>query len=363
MKNGILYKLMSLLWALVLSASISMAQTYTKTVKQEKTIMVKMEVSDDGKTTQVDTIIMMNPADLKEIEKIVELELKENGNQIKVITSMADDKVFAMEKEMEFEWEQKEAAAEAALKTIENELKNLKLDVETMQRMNEALEVLHQSTEKKVIKKIVIDSDHLNLGNDSMMVKVFVDSDMHGDSAKRMIWVETTVDDAGNHNITTREGKDGEKTIIMVDSAGSVNGRNMVFVDGGQPLNNHKVVMMHAGNKGNMQMQMLLPADKSDLEKAIAAGLELKPENKFSKLEMDIKIQGDEEPVMYLSTDQSGKMKATYLSADFGKIETIKLDENNGKHLLPLKKDELKAKNAKFILLEQNKKTELLKIE
>lgn len=322
-----------------------------------------MEVSDDGKTTKVDTIVIMSPGSADEIEKIVELELEENGNQIKVITTITDDKVLAMEKELEFNWEQKEAAVEAALETIENELKNLKLDVQTQQKMNEALEVLHQSTEKKVIKKIVIDSEHMNLGNDSMMVKVYVDSDMPADSTKKMIWVETTVDDSGNHNITAWEDRDGEKTIIIQDSSMSVNGKKMVFVDGGQAIKHKKVIMMEAVSDSPSNMLMLLPADKAEIEMANAAGLELKSDNKFANLEMDITIKGDEEPVMRLSTRESGKMKATYFNSDFGKIESVKLEEVDGKHLLPLKKDEIKSKKVRFILLEQNKKTELLKVE
>lgn len=400
MKNGNLYKMIAVLWALVVLSAFTFAQEADKKVEKKKTIMVKMEIDDAGETTTVDTIIMFDhDMDMEKILKDVrdaafidEARMKEI--EVEVITGLED-----AHKMMKFELSQSQEDLQKAFEDLQKELSELKIDEEAQKRIDEAMKKLEEvdwNAHGESLKNALMEAHHgVFFGDEGETHEIIIEGDDTTHVISKVMWVDKDCKEPSNQNVNVWVTDDGEKKVIVktkVDgnsdenvyffnkedasdgkkliiksSADSDSDQDFVFItkDGKKIEGDQKVIIMEMEGDDDMKMNMTMikSADDDDIKKAQEAGLGINADNQLEINGIDIKIDTEKGAVLSFESDESGKMKMTSYDENFKKVKQFKSEENEGKHLFNLSFDEFKNQQTKYYLLEQNKKFELLRVK
>lgn len=377
MKNGNLYKWMATLIALVFISAIGFSQTDKKVEKKEKTYQVK--IKDDGKSTEVDTIIIVKSGvdvDIEAIMKEIEVEMDINQKQLKEIHVQLQAEMDEIHDVMKFELQEVSDEVEKALETLQKELEHLDIEAEVKAKIDAAMKTLEESNVKSEthIEKIIMSGHPVFVSEDGHM-EVIVDGEGHTEA--KVLWLEKDgdhgeqevnvwIDEDGNvnkigeHDVNVWVDDDEQKVIIKKYKTASDEDIALY----GDVDKAHKMVMIK-NVEGDMDRDMFMvhPASDKDFEKALAAGLPLAKDQRMKDIDLNINIDGDNDPVFSFKTKEKGKMKVTYYTADFIKGNTVKLKEENGLHQFPLNKEELKQENVHYMMIEQNGKADLMKLK
>lgn len=385
MKNGNLYKIAAFMLALVFISAVGFAQEETKKEKKEKNYKIKMNI--DGKNTVIDTIIIMNAdsdVDMDAIMKEIEVQMEVSSEHMKEIHVELKAEMDEMHDMILIELKEVNEEVEKALETLQIELENLEIEAEVREKLNEALKTLEEADLRNVahVEKIIMTDHKPMFVSEDGLVEVIVEGE--GDTEAKVFWIEKdgehgehgdhevnvwidedgNVSEGGEHEVNVWVDDNGEKKVIIKKS-GTVKGENLVFYGDDTDVKHPKMVIIEKSERDghmNMDMVMVQSASDEDFEKAIAAGLPVKEEQRFEDIDLNISVDGDQDPVIGFKTKESGKMKVTYYDEDFGKLKSMKLKENEGMHTFPMDQDELKEMKVKYILIEQNGKSDLMKL-
>lgn len=378
MKNGIIYKVMATLLAVVLISSISFGQSKKKEVKKEKTIMITMEIDEDGNTTTIDSIVMNGSdhdfdfdvdVDIEEIMLDVKHALSESHESLKemkieIIADIKDgENVFCKELS-----EQKEEAKQA-LKDLQKELKSLEIEDEARERIQIAMDKLKEVDWKEHainMNHFIFDEKDHHFGDGEHETIEFIIKD--GDTTEvktKVLWVGDEHDGHGHHDKNVWVTDEGDKKIIIKTTGEGDHDENVFFIheDDGHHNKAKNVKIMKFTGDSDMHMLMLKTAGEKDLEKAKEAGLDIDDDNRLDISNINVELE-NEEAFIKLRTEEEGKMKVQFLDKNFKKVKQVKAKEEHGAHQFPLNLKELKNKEhkAKYLLIEQNKKKELMKL-
>lgn len=382
MKNGNLYRLMATLMALIFLSAIGFAQTEKKVEKKELTYKIK--VKEDGTNAVVDTIIIVQSGDDVDIDallKEIEVEMEINADQMKEIHVQIEAEMDELHDVMKFELQEINEEVEKALETLQQEIEGLDIEAEVRLKMEEAMKILEESELRNVahVEKIIM-SGHPVFVSEDGNVEVIVEGE--GNTEARVMWIEKDgehgehevnvwIDEDGNvskngeHEVNVWVDDDGEKKVI-IKKYKTHSDENIVFYGDGHDASHNKMVMIKNVDGDmdvDMDMFMVHPASDKDFEKALAAGLPVAEEQRFEDIDLNINIDGDNEPIFGFKTGEEGKMKVTYYDENFVKGKTIKLKEENAIYIFPLNKEELKESKAYYMLMEQNGKADLMKLK
>lgn len=356
MKNGNLYQLAALLMTLVLLSAISFAQSDKKEIKKKKTMMITMTVDEDGETTKIDTIVFGMPdVDIDEIMKDIDIQMDINEDRLKEIHMKVDAEMEEFGKTFEFEMEDHSKELEKAMEELKNELKNLDMEEAVQERIQKAMIKLEEAGKlsRTHMNRFIIDEDHpVFFGNDGKY-EVIVDEDGENVETK-VIWLEKDghADKNKAKEIKVWVDSVGEEKVI-VKSDGAVSGD--FFINGDDEEN---III----DLENADMAMFSSAKDKDIDKAIAAGLPVDKDNMMEEMNVFIEVKDGEAPIIKLNTVSKGKMKATAYDDNFKKIKKLKLTKEDDKSVLNLDTDFLKDSEVKYIFLEQDGKTDLMRI-
>lgn len=368
MIKGNLYKLSAILMALVFFGTTSFAQTKVKEDKKEQKYVIKVAVDEDGENTVIDTIIIMRPdvdVDFESIMKDIEVEMEFTKDQMREIHINMTEEISEMNKVIKMELSEVNEEVEKAFKNLQKELEGLEIEAEVRQRIDEAMKTLEESDLRDIAvmnkHMIFIDDEHHNVefiidGNDTTevhtsMVWIGDDEDIeHHQDTDVNVWVE----DDGEHKVIIKKSSKGKSGNVMFysDEDGHKHGNNTFIVE-----------TIIDGEGSHADILMIQPASEKDFDKAIDAGLPLGENQRLEEMDINVNIDGDKNPVIGFKSTEDGKMKATYYDENFEKIKTVKLKEKDGLYEFDLNKDDLKDSNAKYLLIEQNKKADLMKLK
>ncbi|NPD45346.1 MULTISPECIES: hypothetical protein [unclassified Lentimicrobium] len=373
MKNGNLYKFSALIMALVFFATTSFAQTKVKEEKKEQKYVIKVAVDEDGEHTEVDTIIIMRPdidVDIESIMKDIEVEMELTKDQMREIHINMTEEMSEMSKVIKMELKEANEEVEKALESLQKELEGLDIEAEVRQRIDEALKTLEESDLRNVAhkNKIFIGDEHSMFMHEDSNVEYIIDGNDTTEVHTSMIWIGDEEDMEHHHDsdVNVWVEEDGEHKVIIKKSSKGKSGNVMFY--SGEDGHNHgeKTFVVETiidGEGSYSDMIMIQAASEKDFDKAVDAGLPVNENQRLEEMDINVNIDGDSNPVIGFKTNEEGKMKVTYYDENFEKIKSMKLKENNGMHEFDLNKDELKGSNAKYLLIEQNKKYDLLRLK
>jgi hypothetical protein len=329
MKKGNLYKVMAIMLALVFISAMSFAQSDKKELKKSKSMIINVEVDDDGNTT-IDTIVM-DKHDMDHMIVNVEEIIGENNENLKEITVEIIGNMEEGHDVFMMNLSKKQKELEEAFENLQKELEALDIEKEAQARIDQAMETLEG-----------------------------IDWNAH------VVSLENALEDA--HHVVCGKGDSESITVFIEDGDTTEVHTKMVFVgddDGESNGDVERIIMMNAGDKpsGDMHMLMLSTAGEKDIIKANEAGLKIDSDKRLSINKVNVEIENDD-AVIGLKTDESGKMKVTVLDDRFRKLEQIKTEEDDGIYEFPINiKEMMKGDSkAKYLLIEQNKKKELMKL-
>ncbi len=352
MKKGNLYNLSAILMAFIFLSTTGFAQDKVKEEKKEQKYVIKVAVDEDGENTEIDTIIIIRPdidVDIESIMKDIEVEMELTKENMREIHINMTEEMGEIQKVIKMELKEANEEVEKAFENLQKELEDLEIETETRKRIDEALKVLEEADirDVAVMNKFFVDEhssfihedgrvEYIIDGNDTTEIHtstIFIGEgdhmDHHHDSDVN-VWVE----DDGEHKVIIKKTSQGNDEDIFFHSEGS-----------------------------HTDMIMIRPASEKEFDKAIDAGLPVNEKQRLEEIDINVNIDGDKNPVIGFKSNEDGKMRATYYNENFEKIKSVKLKENDGMHEFDLNKDDLKDSNAKYLLIEQNKKADLMKLK
>lgn len=374
MKNGIIYKVMATLLAVVLISSISFGQSKKKEIKKEKRIMITMEIDEDGNTTTIDSIVMYDSdhdfdidVDVDEIMLEVKHALSESHESLKemkieIIADMKDGEgIFCKELS-----EQKKEVKQA-LKDLQKELKSLEIEDEARERIQVAMDKLKEVDWKERainMNHFIFDENERHFGDEEYETIEFIIED--GDTTEvktKVLWVGDEHDGHGHHDKNVWVTNEGNKKIIIKTTGDGEHDENVFFIHEDDDHHNKakNVKVMKFSGDSDVHMLMLKSASEKDIEKAQAAGLDIDEDNRLEINNINVEID-DNDAIIKLKSEEDGKMKVQFLDENFKKIKQVKTKEEHGTHQFPLNLKGMKSDGAKYLLIEQNKKKELMKL-
>ncbi len=379
MKNGNLYKVMAMMMALVFISAIGFAQSGKKELKKEhkkeQTMMIQIEIDDDGNTTSIDTIIVYNhdmEVEMQEIIVEVNKVLSENHEKLKeikvdVLAEMEEGHGVYM-----IELSEKKEEMEKAFKDLQKELEGLEIEKEARERIEQAMETLESvdwESHAVSLESALISAHHKSFGaGEHETINVIIEDGDTTEVHTKVIVMDGKGKMPSDQEMNVWVTDDGEKKIIIKTVGDGGTEGKVIFIndeDMHHKSGSKKVMMVKAGGDmgENSHLFLMQTADEKDIEKAQAAGLKITAENKLDITNVNVEIENDETEIA-LKTDETGEMKVSLLDADFKKIKQIKAEEDDGMYKFPLDMKEMTKgdSKAKYMLIEQNKKLELMKL-
>lgn len=359
MKNGNLYKLAALLMTLVLMSAMSFAQEAEKKIKKEKTYMIKMEINEDGETSSVDTIVIMKPdVDMEVIMKEIKSNIDIDHEKMREIHVEVMKEMEEAGKTIQFEFKEKSKELEKAMEELKAELKNLEMSEEVQQRINEAMQKLEEHAEKghPHMERFIIDEHHPVFITEEGKYEVIVNDDGKNVETK-VIWVGED-DEMGEEkkvNVWYDSHKGESKVIIKSD--GSDENEYVFFTD--EDLGEGGKLMMVESMGGASFMS---PSKEEDIEKAIAAGLAIDKDQMLEKINISIEIDDNKDTKFTIGTEGKGKLKASLYDGNFKLIKKLKVKKEDKGNAFQLDLKDIKDSNASYIFLEQDGKTDLMRV-
>lgn len=373
MKKGNLYKFSALLMALIFFVATSFAQTKVKEEKKEQKYVIKVAVDEDGEHTEVDTIIIMRPdvdVDIESIMKDIEIEMELTKDQMKEIHINMTEEMSEMSKVIKMELREANEEVEKAFENLQKELEGLELEEEVRQRIDEAMKTLEESDLRNVahMEKIFIGDEHPMFIHEDGNVEYIIEGNDTTEIHTSMVWVgeDEHMEHHHDSDVNVWVEDDGEHKVIIKKSSKGKSG-NVIF-HSSEDAHKHgdKTFVIETiidSDASHADMLMIQTASEKDFNKAIAAGLPLGDNERLEEMDINVNIDGDNNPVIGFRTNEEGKMKVTYYDGNFEKIKSVKLKENDGMYEFDLNKDDLKDSNAKYLLIEQNKKADLMRLK
>lgn len=327
-------------------------------------MMITMTVDDNGETTKVDTIVFESPdIDFEEIMKDIEVEMNINEEKMKEIHMDIEAELSDLAHSFKFEFEDQKEELKEAMEELKNELKNLEVDQEVEERLQKAMEKLEEAGKysRAHVERFIIDDAHPVFISKDSKVEVIVDED--GEHVKtKVFWVgedgEMSDAEAKELKVWVDANDDDQKKVIIKSNVEVSSDENVFIVKkDGKP--GEKEIMEVISD----DVAMINSSNEKDIDKAISAGLPIDKSKLMEELDLFIEIKDDQEPIMKLKTNLDGKLKATAYNSDFKKIKKLDVTKEEDFHILKLNFDEMKKANAAYILLEQDGKTDLMRIE
>jgi len=396
MKNTILFKLFPILIACFSFVTISQAQSESESKPQnnaeeqkgEKSILIKIEVDDEGNITSTDTIITYSHNKTKHVnEVIVEVEGESSDNQeniktIKVeIESDEDGKeVFCIN------LSEKKEELEQVFKDLQKEIEDLEIDKEARKRIEQSMEKLQEvdwSSHYLSIKDALVDAHHEAFGaGEYEVVKVIIEdgdtteyhttvsSKSHNHDAN--VFVVKDGDDENTETVTvwvTDDGEmhmhgDSEEQVIVVNSNKDKNHKTVkviVLSEDDDEDGHHHDSDDHAEEHHKHRMVKFETASKSDIEKANAAGIAISDDNKLVLRNLNIEINNEQVKIGVM-TSEEGKLKVLALDDNFKTVKDIKSKKSGNEHQFSFDLNELESAHdeVKYLLIKQSGKLNLI---
>jgi hypothetical protein len=203
------------------------------------------------------------------------------------------------------------------------------------------------------------EEDHPVFVGEDGKIEVLVKSDGETETTE-VIWI----DDEGNVSKET-----GKELKVWVDS----DENKKVIIKSNGEVTEEKEFVIHADDGGDGEiimmdfegknMMMLHSAKEKDLDQAILAGLPINKDQMIEELNINMDIKGEANPIVKLKTESAEKMTVTAYDEGFSKVKKLKVKQNNGENVFELDRELLKKSNAAYILLEQEGKTDLMKLK
>ena len=371
MKKGNLYKLSAILVALVFFSTTSFAQTKVKEEKKEQKYVIKVAVDEDGENTVIDTIIIIRPdvdMDIESIMQDIEVEMELTKDQMREIHINMTEEMGEIQKVIKMEMKEANEEVEQAFENLQKELEGLEIEAEVRQRIDEAMKVLEESDLRDfaVMEKFFIE-EHPTFIHEDGKVEYIIDGKDTTEIHTSMIFIgeDEHMEHHHDSDVNVWVEDDGEHKVIIKKSSKGKSGNVMIYSDEDEHKHGNKTFVVETiidGEDSHADMIMIQPASEKDFDKAVDAGLPLGENQRLEEMDINVNIDGDKNPVIGFKTNEDGKMKATYYDENFEKIKSVKLKENEGLHEFDLNKEDLKDSNAKYLLIEQNKKADLMKL-
>lgn len=373
MRKGNLYKLSAILMAVIFFSSTGFAQEKVKEEKKEQKYVIKVAVDEDGENTVIDTIIIMRPdvdMDIESIMQNIEVEMELTKDQMREIHINMTEEMSEMNKVIKMELKEANEEVEKAFENLQKELEGLEIETEVRQRIDEAMRILEESDlrDVAVLEKIFINDEHSMFIHEDGNVELIIDGNDTTEIHTSTVWIgeDEHMEHHGDSDVNVWVEDDGEHKVIIKKSSKSKSGNVMFY--GGEDDHKHgnKMVIVETvidGEGSHADMVMIQPASEKDFDKAVDAGLPLGENQRLEEMDINVSIDGDKNPVIGFKTNEDGKMKATYYDENFEKLKSVKLKEKDGLHEFDLNKDDLKDSNAKYLLIEQNKKADLMRLK
>jgi len=358
MKNGNLYKVAFLSLILVLFSAIGFAQNDQdqKIIKKKKTVMITETTNGDGETT-VDTLVFETPE--VNMDEIME-ELEISKKRMKEIHMQIETELGDMAKSVRFEIEDQSDEIEKAMEDLKNELKNLNVEAEAQKRIDEAMKRLEEVGKygRTHMERFIIDNDHPVFVGEDGQIEVLVDDGKN--IQKKVFWVgkDGEVEEEVSKEIKVWVDSDGENKVVVHSDGDDKDENVYVF----KTINKNDGEAVIDIDISDADMDFISAVKEIDIDKAIAAGLPIDKEKGFENLDVSIQIKKDQDPSIKIKTNAKGKLKATVYDKDFKKVKKLKVDEEDGAFILQLNKEDLKDSQARYILLEQDGKTDLMHV-
>jgi len=383
MKNGNLYKVMAIMLALVFISAIGFAQAGEKELKKEQkkdhnkeqTMMIQIEIDDDGQTTSIDTIIVFNhdmEAEMDEILVEVKDVISANHEKLKELSVEVMADIEGGHEVYMIELSEKKAEMEQAFKDLQKELEGLEIEKEARERIEQAMETLENVDWKShaiSLESALITAHNEAFGaGDQDLVKVIIEDGDTTEIHTKVIMLDGKCRSLDDEELNVWVSDEDEGKIIIKTTGGGDAEEKVIFINDGDihhKVGSQKVMLMTTDDDlgDNTRMFMIRSAEDEGIAKARAAGFKIDAKDRLEITNINVEIENDEIEIA-LKTSEKGKMKVTILNADFKKIKQIKAEEEDENYEFSLNFDELKKgdSGAKYMLIEQNKKMELMKL-
>lgn len=359
MKNGNLYKLAALLMTLVLMSAVSFAQKADKKVKKEKTYMIKMEINEDGETSSIDTIIIGKPdIDVDKIMEDIKSNLDIDHEKLREIHEEVIKEMEEAGKTMQFEFKEKSEELENAMSELKAELKKLEMSEEAQQRIDEAMQKLEEQAEKshQHMERFMIDKHHPVFIDEDGKYEVIVNEDGKNVETK-VIWVGEDDDIEGEKKVNVWYDSDNGESKVIIKS-GDSDDEYVFFTDDDMGEDGKVIVVESMGGA-----RFMSPSKEEDIDKAIAAGLAIDKNKMLETINISIEIKDDKDPLFTIGTNSDAKLKASIYDENFKLIKKLKVKKQDKGKVFELNLKDIKESNASYIFLEQDGKTDLMRVQ
>jgi len=381
MKNVNLYRIATLLMVFIFISGMGLAQENTQKEKKEKTVTYKVVVDEDSDVITIDSMVIINSdSDIDEIMKEIEVQMHVHKDHMKEIHVELMAEMDEMEDHWTYHINESSEKVEKALATLQTELAKLEIEAGIREKLEEAMKVLEESELKNIahVEKLFIGDDHPSffsedgeleviIEGDSEAKVYFIDKDGEHVEHDFDVWIDKHGDvdiDHDAHDVNIWVEEDGKKKVIIRKSGDFSEEDEFHFSDTQNVGHNKRMIIEKRQGVGHYGMEMLMiqAADDEDFQKAIQAGLPLAEDQRLQEMDIKVTIDGDQDPIVSFRSEENAKMKVTYYDESFSKIKTTKLSEKDGFHTFTLDKIEIKENKVKYLLLEQNKKADLMKL-
>lgn len=369
MKKGNLYKLEVIFMALLMISTLSFAQNKGKEDKKEKTYIIKMEVNDEGEITEIDSIVFATPyMNIDSLMEEIEVNMEITKDRMKEIHIELKGEMSEVEKVIKMELKKANEELVKAFEILQKELEKLEIESEVRQRIDEAIKTIEESDLRNLalVEKFIMEDAHPMFFHEDSNVEYIIEGKDTTEVYTSVVRMggEEYLEHHYDSDVNVWVEEDGE-TKVIIKKAGR--GKEVISYEG-EEVHEHgnkqvmvkKIVLEEASHAG---MMMIHSANEMDFEKAMAAGLPLKEEQRLEEMEVNVNIDGDKNPLIGFRTGEKGKMKATIYDESFKKVKSLKLTENDGMHEFILNKEEFKESNGNYLLIEQNNKADLMKLK
>jgi len=364
MKKRNLYKLMVAFMLLMLINFNGQAQTTDKKVKKEQTVMIKIEMDEDGKTTTVDTIITYNtPDDVETILLNVEKSIHANKDEIKAITLVLNDEMNEIHSDIMAEMEENREDMKEAFRKLQEEIAALEIDTKAREKVDAAMEKLKdidwEMHAYQLKDELVNAHNAVFVGGSSETIRVIVNEDDSSKVITKTIYIDSDSDsDDSEMNVWVND--EGEKMMIITTSSDNDDEDTMIIKNISDEHQDARMVFITDGKNKEGNTMMICTSNKKDIEKARAAGINIPENQKLDISDIIVEIENDDIEIA-LKTDETAKMKVVLYDKDFNKIKQLKTKKDDGNYKFGFNMKEMKEKAA-YMLIEQNSKFELMSL-
>lgn len=369
MKKGNLYKVMVIMLVLVFNSVMSFAQSDKKELKKNNTMIINVEVDDNGNTT-IDTI-WNGDHDLKNIMVEVQDILTDAGENAKQVSVQVIKDLQEGNHEYMMEFSEKQKEMEEAFNDLQKELESLEITKEARVRIDQAMKTLESvdwNAHVVSLENAIVNAHQIDCGSgEKETVNVFIEDGDTTEVHTKMIFMSDNGKAPSNQNMNVWVTDNGDNKIIIKTNKDGKSEEKMIFIsdDKESALGEEKIIMMNTGDNstGNTQMIMLRSANEKEISNAQEAGINIITKDRLSINNMNVEIENKDVQIS-LKTDEKGKMKVTVLDGDFHKLKQLKAVKDEGAYKFPLDLEEINNENttAKYLLIEQNKKMELMRL-